>query len=46
MTLRVNRCRFRYRVLVDGDSIVAGNRVFIYHSKLARSRDVMPEATA
>lgn len=46
MSLRVNHARFRYRVLVDGDSIVAGSRVFIYHSKLARSRDIMPEATA
>ncbi len=43
--LRVNQARFRHRVLVDGDSIVAGSRVFIYHSKLARSRDAMPEAT-
>ncbi len=46
MSLRVNQARFRYRVLVDGDSIVVGQRVFVYHSKLARSRDVMPEAAA
>ncbi|HPW58894.1 MAG TPA: hypothetical protein PLK58_09645 [Candidatus Rifleibacterium sp.] len=45
MTLRINQARFRYRVLVDGDTIVVGQRVFIYHSKLARSRDVLPEAT-
>ncbi len=46
LSLRVNHARFRYRVLVDGDSIVVGERVFIYHSKLARSRDIMPEAAA
>ncbi len=44
--LRMNRGRFRYRVLVDGDTINVGTRVFVYHSKLARTRDVMPEATA
>ena len=44
--IRVNNCRFRYRVLCDGDLITAGNRSFIYHSKLARSRDILPEAAA
>jgi len=46
VSLRINQGRCRHRVLVDGDSIVIGSRVFIYHSKLARSRDVMPEAAA
>lgn len=45
VSLKINHSRFRYRILVDGDSIVVGQRVLIYHSKLARSRDVMPEAT-
>lgn len=45
-SMRVNRARFRYRTLVDGDTILVGERVFIYHSKLARSRDVLPEAAA
>ncbi len=44
--LKINNGRFRYRVLVDGDSIVAGDRVFVYHTRLARSRDIMPEAAA
>lgn len=44
--LRVNHGRFRYRVLIDGDVINVGNRVFVYHTKLARTRDVMPEAAA
>jgi len=44
--VKINRSALRYRVLVDGDSIAAGGRVFIYHSKFARSRDVLPEAVA
>ena len=44
--LRINNCRFRYRVLIDGDTIKAGDRTFIYHSKYARSRDILPEAAA
>jgi hypothetical protein len=44
--VKVNHSQFRYRVLVDGDSITVGDRVFIYHSKLARSRDALPEAVA
>lgn len=44
--LLINRSRFRYRTLVDGDSINIGDRTFIYHSKLARSRDILPQATA
>ncbi|MGM0598639.1 MAG: FHA domain-containing protein [Candidatus Rifleibacteriota bacterium] len=44
--LKINNCRFRYRVLIDGDIIKAGDRTFIYHSKFARSRDILPEAAA
>ncbi len=44
--IHVNNCRFRYRVLTDGDVIAAGGRSFVYHSKLARSRDILPEAAA
>ena len=44
--LFINSCRLRYRTLVDGDSINIGNRTFIYHSKLARSRDILPQAAA
>lgn len=44
--IHINNCRFRYRVLSDGDVIAAGNRSFVYHSKLARSRDILPEAAA
>lgn len=44
--LRINNCRFRYRVLIDGDIIKAGDRTFVYHSKFARSRDILPEAAA
>lgn len=46
LTLKVNNCRFRYRALVDGDTITAGNRVFVYHTRLSRTRDAMPEAAA
>lgn len=46
LPLRINNCRFRYRVLTDGDVISAGSRKFVYHSKLARSRDILPEAAA
>ncbi len=42
----VNSSRIRHRVLVDGDVISIGNRKFVYHSKLARSRDIIPEAFA
>jgi len=44
--IKVNRTALRYRVLVDGDIITVGDRVFVYHSRLARSRDVLPEAVA
>lgn len=44
--LRINNCRFRYRILADGDIITVGHRVFVYHTKLARSRDILPEAAA
>ena len=44
--VKINRSALRYRALVDGDIINAGGRVFTYHSKLARSRDAMPEAVA
>lgn len=44
--LLINRSRFRYRTLVDGDSINVGDRTFIYHSKLARSRDILPQPAA
>lgn len=44
--IRINNYRLRYRVLSDGDVIAAGNRSFVYHSKLARSRDILPEAAA
>ncbi|GAB4284530.1 MAG: hypothetical protein Kow0029_31140 [Candidatus Rifleibacteriota bacterium] len=46
LLLRINNCRFRYRVLSDGDAVKVENRVFIYHSKLSRSRDILPEAAA
>jgi hypothetical protein len=42
----VNSSRIRHRVLVDGDVISIGSRRFTYHSKLARSRDIIPEAFA
>jgi hypothetical protein len=44
--VKINRSPLRYRALVDGDTINAGGRVFVYHTKLARSRDVLPEAVA
>jgi len=44
--VKINRTALRYRALVDGDSINVGDRVFVYHSRLARSRDVLPEAVA
>jgi hypothetical protein len=44
--IKVNNCRFRYRTLIDGDVIKTGDRSFVYHSKLARTRDVLPEAVA
>lgn len=44
--VKVNRSALRYRTLVDGDTIHIDGRVFIFHSKLARSRDAMPEAIA
>ncbi len=44
--IRINNSRFRYRVLTDGDVIAAGGRTLVYHSKLARSRDILPEAAA
>lgn len=44
--VKINRTALRYRALVDGDTIQAGSRTFVYHSRLARSRDVMPEAVA
>ncbi len=44
--VRINNCRFRYRILSDGDLIAVGERSFVYHSKLARSRDILPEAAA
>jgi hypothetical protein len=46
MLISINNCRFRYRVLIDGDVIAVGGRSFVYHSKLARSRDILPEAAA
>ena len=42
--VKVNRTALRYRTLVDGDIISVEGRVFVYHSRLARSRDVLPEA--
>ncbi|MDN5279966.1 MAG: hypothetical protein PWR01_3931 [Clostridiales bacterium] len=44
--IRINNCHFRYRVLTDGDIIAVEGRCFVYHSKLARSRDILPEAAA
>jgi len=44
--VKINRTALRYRALVDGDTISVGGRVFVYHSRLARTRDVMPEAVA
>lgn len=42
--VKINRSVLRYRTLIDGDTINVSGRVFTYHSKLARSRDAMPEA--
>ncbi len=44
--VKINRTALRYRTLVDGDTISVGGRVFVYHSRLARTRDVLPEAVA
>ncbi len=40
----IGTCRFRYHVLHDGDALQLGDRVFIYHTRFARSRDILPEA--
>ena len=40
----IGTCRFRYHVLNDGDALHFGDRVFIYHTRYARSRDALSEA--
>ncbi|MBF0500812.1 MAG: hypothetical protein HQM09_11810 [Candidatus Riflebacteria bacterium] len=42
--IQVGKALCRYRVLVDGDAIRIGNEAWIYHTRWARTRDVMPEA--
>ncbi len=39
----VNKSKFRYRALVDGDKINVQDKEFIYHSTLSRTREEMPE---
>ncbi len=41
--IKVTGCRFRCRLLVDGDVIEAGGRTLVYHNRLARSRDAVPQ---
>lgn len=43
LLMKVNSSRIRYRTLVDGDLINTGQRVFIYHSRFARSRDIIAQ---
>lgn len=42
--LIVGRGRFRYRALNDGDVIQIGVQSWIYHNRMVRSRDAVPEA--
>lgn len=42
--ITVNTNKFRYKTLVDGDIINIGERKLVYHSRLSRSRDALPEA--
>lgn len=42
--IQVTGGRFRCRLLVDGDVIQAPGRALVFHTRLARSRDVLPEA--
>lgn len=36
--------RFRYRVLADGDTIHVNGDIWVYHTRVARTRDVLPQA--
>jgi hypothetical protein len=45
-SVKVNSSYIRYRTLVEGDVIKIADKTFVYHSKLARSRDAIPEAFA
>ncbi len=44
--LMINSHKFRYKTLVDGDIITIGERKLVYHSRFARSQDIIPEALA
>lgn len=41
--VQLNDYMVRYRLLADGDIIKVEKRTFRYHTRLARSRDVVPE---
>lgn len=40
------RGKFRYRILSEGDTIQIDDRVWVYHSRILRTRDVVGEAAA
>ncbi|MFZ2956417.1 MAG: hypothetical protein WA705_05970 [Candidatus Ozemobacteraceae bacterium] len=42
--IRIGNGRYRYRTLLDGDAIHIGVEAWIYHTRWARTRDVLPEA--
>lgn len=41
--VQLNEYMVRYKLLADGDVIKAENRTFRYHTRVARSRDIVPE---
>lgn len=44
--IKVTGGRFRCRLLVDGDVFEVAGRTFVYHNRLARTRDTAPQPAA
>lgn len=44
--IKINKHKFRCKILIDGDVIIVENRKLIYHTRFSRSEDQVPEALA
>lgn len=44
--VKINKHKFRCKILIDGDVITVENKKLVYHTRYSRSQDSVPEALA
>ncbi len=41
--IKINKNKVKYKILEDGDVLELGTKKLVYHTRIARSRDIIPE---